>query len=190
MEYPSFFGPDSIFQPDSIIAPYDSYVEVNPQLSGTIGEFITNYDGWHEIAWDYTANGDETFMYIGNFQPDSETDTLYVLQEDPSSNYSLFSYYYIDKIELREGTLSTIDIPLEQLFKIYPNPGTNGLKIESSSNIDNIQIFNLEGRNIQNVNFVSNEIYDVDISPLSSGMYIIKIVFENGLVENSKFIKR
>lgn len=185
-----YFGSDSIFQPDSIIVPYDSYLDVSPQLSGTTGEYITNYDGWHEMAWDYTASGDETFMYIGNFQPDSETDTMYVLQEDPGPNYSLFSYYYIDKVELREGTLSTIDNPIKQLIQIYPNPATSWLKIQSHSQIADIQIFDLEGRKIKSFHVVSNEKYEIDISLLSAGMYIVKILFENGGVENSKFIKR
>ena len=171
-----YFDPDSIFQPDSIIMPYDSYLDVNPQLSGTPGEYITNYNGWHEMAWDYTASGDETFMYIGNFQPDSETDSLYVLEHGPEEHYHQFSYYYIDKIEVREGTLSSIDENKdESYFQIFPNPTSGLLKAKCSKPINSFQIFDMQGKLIMQKKQIQMEIVDIDISSMADGIYYLNV---------------
>ena len=135
-----YFGPDSISQNN------DTFVNVNPQLSGNSGQYITNYNGWHEMAWDYTATGDETFMYIGNFQPDSQTDTLYVLEENPELHYYQFSYYYIDDIQVQPGTLSLNQTVENNNFRIFPNPSNGVFTIHSPEPIVELQLFDMQGR--------------------------------------------
>ena len=141
------------------------------------------------MAWDYTATGDETFMYIGNFQPDSQTDTLYVLQEDPEENYSMFSYYYIDKIELKEGTLNTTDKLYEESFKLYPNPVSDKLTIESEHKLNSLLVFDLEGRCVKRTYSNNDNVYKVDTTDLLNGMYVIRIKFKDGVEINRKFVK-
>lgn len=179
-----YFGSDSIYQNN------DTYINVNPQLSGNSGEFITNTNGWHEMAWDYTATGNESFLYIGNFQPDSQTDTLFVLEVEPQENYYLFSYYYIDDIELREGTLNSLNELSNMHFRIFPNPVSDWLIFESDDQIDDLQIFDIEGRCVKHIPDVKSERKSINVSGLRYGMYIVKALLENGLSVNSKFIKR
>lgn len=186
-----YFGPDSIFQPDSIIVPYDSYLDVNPQLSGTPGQYITNYDGWHEMAWDYTASGDEVFMYIGNFQPGSETDSLYVLEQDTEGHYYQYSYYYIDNIEVREGTLSVIDKRNDESYiHVFPNPTTGILKAKCSEPIYSFQIFDMHGKLITHKNKLQVEILDIDISDVAHGLYYLKVTTVRDEQIIRKIVKR
>src|SRR5690554_303826 len=186
-----YFSSDSIFQPDSIIAPYDSYIDVNPQLSGTTGEYITNYDGWHEMAWDYTASGDESFMYIGNFQPGSETDSLYVLENDPYYHNYRFSYYYIDNVEVREGTLSSIDEnKFESYLQIFPNPTSGTLSAKCSDIISKFLIFDVQGRLIIQENRLQLNTLNIDLSSMANGIYYLNVTTIQNEQINRKIVKR
>lgn len=187
-----YFSPDSLTPMDTVPIFYDSYIDVDPQLSGTPGEFIDNYDGWHKMEWTYTATGNEKFMYIGNFQNDSEMNPIYVLEADPEENYSMFSYYYIDKIEVRKDTLSTLENIIKGTLKvrIYPNPLDENLSIHSEIPVKKVTIYDSQGRLVfERVNLAQG-INNFRISKLSSGIYIARISANNGAVKNIKFVKR
>lgn len=71
------------------------------------------------------------------------------------------------------------------VFKLFPNPTSNILKIETSETINDIKIIDLAGRTTAVSNFENNKI---DVSNLSNGIYFIKIKTNNGDFEQ-KFIK-
>lgn len=81
-------------------------------------------------------------------------------------------------------------IGIEQLLMVtndhivYPNPASNELNITSSSEINNIELFELNGRKINEFNVNNNNI-SIDISNLNTGMYILHITSGS-----QKFIKR
>lgn len=62
-------------------------------------------------------------------------------------------------------------------FKVYPNPATDLLTIysENSANIQNVNIYDLQGKMIQNIQYNYSKI---DISQIKSGLYIIQITTE------------
>jgi len=69
-------------------------------------------------------------------------------------------------------------------IKVYPNPATNKLSIESNQNIDSYIIYNLLGEKQLEGRYKDN----IDISMLSNGMYLIQI--ENTTTFSTiKFIK-
>ena len=69
-------------------------------------------------------------------------------------------------------------------FEVNPNPTNDILNLKNSQNIDNVIVFDLLGKEVltQKINATDSQI---DISTLSSGMYLIKV--KAG--ENSKIIK-
>ncbi|MDD5569610.1 MAG: thiol protease/hemagglutinin PrtT [Bacteroidales bacterium] len=75
------------------------------------------------------------------------------------------------------------------LFNVYPNPATDKITIElpQTSKQSTIAIYNISGQEIKKLQAVSHELR-VDVSDLSSGIYFIKIVNENG-VSIGKFVK-
>lgn len=86
-------------------------------------------------------------------------------------------------------TLSTIDFSLKNNFKIFPNPSSNILFIDNFENqIKKIEFFDLQGRMVKTI-LVNNEKYQIDISNLLSGTYIVKLSTET---ENQivKFVKK
>ena len=61
-------------------------------------------------------------------------------------------------------------------FRIYPNPTTGQLKIESGKwKVENVEVFDMTGRKQQTeIKAEGNEI-EVNISHLSAGMYLVKV---------------
>jgi len=71
-------------------------------------------------------------------------------------------------------------------IRLFPNPVSDILTIDSASNIASIKAINLLGHVLVIQNGVSNKL---NVSTLPSGAYILKIVNENGAVSTKKFIK-
>lgn len=65
------------------------------------------------------------------------------------------------------------------IIQIYPNPVKNLLRIENINNIEigSISLINLNGQIVKQFNSLKNQL---DISDISSGLYILKISYKNG----------
>lgn len=74
---------------------------------------------------------------------------------------------------------TTIDETSNKLINIYPNPTTDNITIEGITNAK-IEIFNLQGQVIKNVNLTGNSA-NLDVSNLTKGMYSIKITSIDGI---------
>jgi hypothetical protein len=93
-------------------------------------------------------------------------------------------------IHVAEGeTLSLESSFIEDLI-IYPNPVKNILTIDSSLNLDQsiISVFDLAGRRVMNYRLASG-INSVNVSELSAGEYILRVITEENHISSQKFIK-
>lgn len=93
----------------------------------------------------------------------------------------------IDKAILNKFDASSFD------FRLFPNPAINKIQINFknvlSSQRANLSIVNLSGSILRNIPItLSGKIMEVDISSLSSGMYILKLTGD-GFGNSKKFIK-
>lgn len=71
------------------------------------------------------------------------------------------------------------DIHSENHIKIYPNP-TNGIFTIQGKGMLSIEILNINGQIIKKVP-INNEPYTIDLEGQSKGIYLAKIVTENGI---------
>lgn len=55
-------------------------------------------EGWLELAGDFTADGGEAYLVLGNFAPDERTATAPPAAAPPLP----FAYYYLDEVRLRK----------------------------------------------------------------------------------------
>lgn len=88
------------------------------------------------------------------------------------------------------GTLGVDDVSLDKGFVLYPNPVSNILSFKNANNltVKSLKITNVLGNTVySNVN--SEGLNTIDVSKLSSGIYILSIVSENG-TQQFKFIKK
>ncbi|SHE47974.1 Por secretion system C-terminal sorting domain-containing protein [Psychroflexus salarius] len=72
-------------------------------------------------------------------------------------------------------------------FSIFPNPVTSKLRIRSQQTIQHIEIFDLNGKQIINVDYQENQA--INVSNLNSGLYLVKIKTKNGFV-TKKLLKK
>jgi len=76
-------------------------------------------------------------------------------------------------------TLSNAIPVKDVLVKIYPNPTTNVLNIETVSNLKSIELYDVNGR-ILEINKLNLNRAVFDISKYKSGLYFVKITTEDG----------
>lgn len=80
-------------------------------------------------------------------------------------------------------TLNTKDLDLAHL-KYFPNPVETELNITYVEPIKNVEVFTILGQKVISKSFEANEV-KVDLSNLSSGTYVVRIVTDNA----SQFVK-
>ena len=88
------------------------------------------------------------------------------------------------------GTLGVDDVSLDKGFVLYPNPVSNILSFKNANDltVKSLKITNILGKTVySNVNLEGRN--TIDVSKLSSGIYILSIVSENG-TQQFKFIKK
>lgn len=94
-------------------------------------------------------------------------------------------------IEFKGGGNNTSinDAHLGHLISLYPIPAKNTLQLSnaSSSKIQQIQIFSIDGKQINASYKGSETILQVDISSIGSGNYIMKVLFANGKTTTKPF---
>lgn len=68
--------------------------------------------------------------------------------------------------------------------KVYPNPVSNALNIETKEKVDNIILYDILGKEVLR----TKKTNDIDVSNLNNGVYILKLMTEKGIREN-KIVK-
>ena len=71
--------------------------------------------------------------------------------------------------------------------KLYPNPTSNSLNIESAGTIQNIAVFNVLGQEVMRMT-TNGTTVSLDVSSLNAGIYVVKTNID-GNETSTKFIK-
>ncbi len=95
---------------------------------------------------------------------------------------------YIDNIYLHKNTTMSTDSFAVSNVKLYPNPTSNVLNIESLGAIQTISVYNVLGQEVINKALNSTST-SLDVSSLNSGIYVVKTVVD-GVTSSTKFIKQ
>jgi hypothetical protein len=164
------------------------YSNKTPQIINQNG-FVTDTIGWTQIQGCYTAIGGEQFITIGNFNSNTNTDTLFIGSTNPTYNADRYAYYYIDDITLiDQSTVGFNELGNENSFSVYPNPANDVLNIKVGTIKENtkIKIADVIGRTILITAFKSQ----LDISFLEKGIYFVTIQQEGKTLGTKKIIKQ
>ncbi|MXV37260.1 T9SS type A sorting domain-containing protein [Flavobacteriaceae bacterium Ap0902] len=90
----------------------------------------------------------------------------------------------LDNIKWQPINLSTISVDTNDL-KIYPNPTTSKLYIDTKEDIASIFVYDITGKIIP---VLGKEV--ISVEHLQNGVYILNVQFVNGEKKNYKFIKK
>jgi hypothetical protein len=142
--------------PNSIVV--DSLYTYTPEAIGGTGNYTftcPTKPAW--LNWDGTTlSGTPTVADIGNGDVEIEVSDGVI-----SDTYS-YTISIISSVQ-----------EIENLIAVYPNPVKEIINIRNADN-SNIRIFNIEGREILNIENARNTL-SIDVSYLSEGLYFMKI---------------
>lgn len=164
------------------------YIYQNSNLNLNYSENITFSNpildtSWTRMSVEYTAQGIEEYIYIGNFHPDSTT-TLIVNQ----GTYS-FTFYCIDNLSLTLCPGQEEPSP-EAHFTVYPNPSNgNTLYIDKYADTTaQISLYNALGQQVGVRNLPARAYKGVVFEQLANGVYVVVYVTANGYREEKKVV--
>jgi choice-of-anchor B domain-containing protein len=126
---------------------------------------ITATNTMNEIAFfdTYPSNNNATYNGVWNTYPFFPSGSIIM----SDINSGLF-------IVKKSASLSTENME-KSTFKLSPNPANDIVTIESENDIKSIEIFDIIGKKIKNINNLSLRFNNIDVSDLNSGVYILKI---------------
>jgi hypothetical protein len=159
-----------------IVISYDidnavSSMWINPLVNGTepTTTYVTN-----ETA---TATRTDLTMVRLNLDSNARTGTFNVDEIRIGNTWN-------DVVPLVTASVDTNS--LNEIY-LYPNPVKNTLNIDSKNvTIDAVLIFSIDGKEVLNINKVQNS---VDVSSLTSGIYIIKITSNENVLTRKIIIE-
>ena len=136
------------------------------------------------------------FRYMGSLNTyfglgqDTMVDTITIYW--PSGTIDVLNNVNINStLTVIEGqTLSVSSLELSEI-NIYPNPADDFITIDTINSLEGaiISIFDINGRRVLNYKQNANS-NKVDVSSLSIGEYIIRVVTSDGLMASKKLIKK
>ena len=151
--------------------------------SGKFSAYSENLNTWQNLSASATLTVDNTTHDAGDYTVQIRIDFgKFVLNEVLEiDNVSVV-------IKVNGTVLSTEHITKDDAsLTLYPNPASNLLTINATNRIEKIEVFNMLGKLVLDSNSNSNKI---DVSNLSSGMYISKIYQENDIISTKRFVKQ
>jgi hypothetical protein len=144
-------------------------IETAGQKNVTID--VTIFDAWQEYIFDFTEK---------NLTEGVSYSTANLLIDQPDGDLlATGNVYYIDAFQGPAADVLSVDrLELSNVSIVaYPNPVTNSCQIDSSLDIENVKLYNINGRLVKT--FKANANYDV--SSLAKGIYIVDIKTLKGL---------
>ena len=127
----------------------DYLIQQNPQVKYSDTEYIQDKENWTKISGNFIANGGEKYLFIGNFDTDEETDTLFVGGGVLYPEFLTRSYIYIDDVSLIEDTTTSINEVNQQILYSNVFYANNGLQIEYETKLQEkvqFELLDITGR--------------------------------------------
>ena len=134
-----------------------------------------------------TANADEYVAYIKGYKENSSV-KYYVFAADESGrrrqqpifgNKDPHRFTFADDEKIDENNISEVNV--------YPNPASDKLYVEIESEVDEVEIYDVYGRQQPIAN--SQQPTAIDVSGLNSGVYFVRIKTDSGDIVR-RFVKK
>jgi hypothetical protein len=152
------------------------YLPFQPQVENTLGNFITDKTTWNLIEGFYPAHGGEKYITIGNFYPDSLTDTIGLNNLPISPKNKNATYFYIDDVYVGEYVKPIFE---ENKLDLFPSPAieTINFNYELKEEEAVLKIYNIIGQLVREEKLLGNNgIFTLDLFNFSQGMYFATLM--------------
>ncbi len=165
-------GPDMILQLRSSFFKTDWSNFVDVEDNGWVLSQSTTYSTYKTQL---VVPDDDDFILIG-FRPRA-TDGTSFIDDDIT--------ILLDDVKLYHGSLPSTAVDNNMDFpeaKVYPNPVSDRLHIESKSEIINVSVCDITGHVVKSHNVDRSNMTNVDFSDLPIGMYLVRVNSKDGLL--------
>lgn len=152
-----------------------------------------------QLAYSYYAVNEGVLEYESRVVDESETILLTVegasnmfLSEILGQSNKLIADIYGEspgsKVYDVPSISTSILSPVRKDVAVFPNPASNNISLSNNimEQIDNIVIYNLDGKQVIELKYPQHS--SIDISALTSGLYIITGSYKDGIIFQSKFV--
>lgn len=126
-------------------------------------------DGWNTKPVMESSDGGQTWTLVTQYGTGDYYDSYMTIDADCEESMSV-------------ADLTAVD------FNYYPNPARDFLHIEAKKEIRSISVFNTAGQAVVQTSKLNDG--KVNISHLAAGVYVFRVVLEDGKVETFKVVKR
>ncbi|PTX63098.1 putative secreted protein (Por secretion system target) [Kordia periserrulae] len=108
-----------------------------------------------------------------------------LLKVDLDNYPSVIESGTVSNLPVESQLLSTAEVTLSNV-NLYPNPVKNTLNISSATNLNSIEVYSVQG---QLMLTQKNQFTTVDMSPLKSGLYFVKLIDNANNSSTFKIVK-
>jgi len=193
---------DLVFSRNFDLLPGETTLRLDVELEPGLDYFITTSKDQNLETFGFKGPN----LIRSNQQtkyPYQESDLLWITNSSFGEEYYL--YFYDWKVKRSDLTCvsdrvpvtvflklnsSTIEKYLGQ-FKVYPNPTNSQVTIESmeGKTLDQVEVYDILGRQIMMVKSANNTLTDINLSSLSRGQYILKFTTVDNLSYAYRIVK-
>ena len=159
-----------------------------PQINSTTG-FLSDTANWILISGNYTATGGESYLLIGNFNDNNNSDTIWI---NTVGSWGNAAYVYIDDVCLTTCGSSCFTAIEEQNqnneITIYPNPVIDKLNIAINNNeLSKIILYDVTCWKLMQQEFTNS--VSLNTEQLAKGIYLYEVRNKNGVIKKGKVVK-
>jgi len=152
---------------------------VEDQTTGETGTYpedtwfpVSFYFDVDNLTYVLTVDGNDVNAAPVPFQADATLGAIDFFSIDANNNYWIDNVFYVEAI------IDDVDDFSATNFKLYPNPVTDVLNIESAAVIDEIQVYDMLVNKV--LESLPNAISpSIDMSTLTQGLYLVNVTIDD-----------
>ncbi|MGB0916509.1 MAG: T9SS type A sorting domain-containing protein [Flavobacteriales bacterium] len=174
-------------------AGLSAFLALTPQVSYSDLAFLDDKIRWIKVSGSFVAEGGERYLAIGNFNNDSNTDTISVpnggsLVNQPEGYWDEAGYFIDDVSVIPDSIyLGTNDFEEGKVkLNLYPNPASTSISISHNGihKAISISFYTAAGQLIKSESWRK----EIGVADLPNGLYLIKAEFENGAIGTKRLL--
>jgi hypothetical protein len=114
--------------------------------------------------------------------------TTFAAETTKFKNWIATRLQWLDTQLLVPDTYGVDENPAGLACRLFPNPTHDILAIETNITIETVNIYSYTGKLIQSVFGKQSNLLQVNVSSLKSGIYVVKMELESGMIISRKLI--
>ncbi len=123
-----------------------------------------------------------TIPYTGSFDGEPGMSYIAVVYAGNDQVSDAYRFTVADQVGIE-------DVELTDHLLVYPNPAEDVVNVTATTNVNNIEVFSLDGKMVMSDNFVGDTRVKIDVDDLAAGIYVLK-VHADGQTHMCRIIKK